>query len=181
MPLIKTPFKGMNMENTEKRICLGEIVAAHGIKGHVKIKTFTEIPERVGAYGPLYDDKNKTYIVHVMRPASEHAAIAAIEGINSRNDAESLRGTSLYIDRDQLPDLDNDQMYHEDLMGLSVCTSEKGIIGYILSVQNYGAGDFIDIMLNDHRQATLPLHDESICHIDMDEKKMTINEEFLLI
>jgi len=121
----------------EKRICVGRIAAAHGIKGLVKIVPYCDdlsllenIPE---------------YKITLKNPLGKYI-LAEIEGVNDRNGAEALGGTELYIDRADLPDIeDEDEFYVEDLIGM-MCVNESGEeIGVVKAVENYGAGDLLDI------------------------------------
>lgn len=165
-----------------KTVCLGEIVAAHGIKGHVKIKTHTSDPTAIGLYGVLKDEKGVSYKLSNVRAANPNSAIAFVQGVTDRNQAEALRGTKLFIERTQLPEPSNDEYYHEDLVGLAVHDAEGTVYGTILGVQNFGAGEFFDIESKAHDKiATIPFHDEAIISIDVETGIVTIDPEFLLV
>ena len=125
-------------------IVLGVITGAHGVRGEVKIKSFTAAAEDVVAYGPLQDKQGKSYIVNI-RSASKGQLIASIQGISDRNQAELLRGIELCIPRSALPDTAEDEYYVEDLIGMSVFTPDGEAYGTIRRVDNYGAGDIVEI------------------------------------
>jgi 16S rRNA processing protein RimM len=163
-----------------KTICLGEIVAAHGIKGHVKIKTYTTNPESLQLYKTLTDAKGRYFKVSNVRASSPHSVIAFVQGITTRNQAEELRGTHLYITRDQLPQTAHDEFYHEDLIGLRINDSEGTCYGSILGVQNFGAGEFFDIKA-DNKIITLPFNKDAVIDISIETGIMIINPEFLLV
>ncbi|MDP3371434.1 MAG: ribosome maturation factor RimM [Candidatus Paracaedibacteraceae bacterium] len=165
-----------------KTVCLGEIVAAHGIKGHVKIKTHTANPSDIGSYGVLKDDKGVVYKLSNVRTANPNSAIAFVQGVIDRNQAEALRGTKLFIEREQLPEPSNDEYYHEDIVGLAVLDIQGTSYGTILGIQDFGAGEFFDISSDAHDKiATLPFHDEAVISIDIDKGIVTIDPEFLLV
>ncbi len=163
-----------------KTICLGEIVAAHGIKGHVKIKTYTANPENLRTYKTMVDEKGRHFTVSHVRASSPHSVIAFVQGITTRNQAEELRGTQLYITRDQLPQTEHDEFYHEDLIGLRVNDTEGTCYGKILGVQNFGAGEFFDIK-DDDKIITLPFNKDAVIDINIEAGIMTIDPEFLLV
>ncbi len=165
-----------------KRILLGEIVAAHGIKGHVKIKTYTENPVDIGSYGPMRDENDNSYTLSNIRQVSPHAIIAFIKGITDRNQAEALCGTKFYIDRAQLPEPTENEFYHEDLINISVYDEQGTHYGNVLALQDFGAGEFFDIKSSDQTKfMTLPFNEDAVLDINIEEKKMIINSEFLLV
>lgn len=130
-----------------KRILLGEITTAHGIRGEVVIRAYTADPADIASYGPLTDSTGKrTFSLSNIRDTGKgvHARIA---GIATRTDAEALRGTQLYVARNALPPPNDGDYYHEDLVGLSAVTADGTSIGNIIAVQNFGAGDLLEIRL----------------------------------
>lgn len=165
-----------------KTVCLGEIVAAHGIKGHVKIKTYTANPVDIGAYGVMKDAKGKEYVLSNVRIATPNSAIAFVKGVTDRNQAETLRGTELFIERTQLPEPTDDEYYHEDLIDLTVQDEQGKLYGTVLGIQNFGAGEFFDIKSDEHNKIiTLPFNEEAVLDININEGFMIINPEFLLV
>lgn len=128
-----------------KRILLAEIVSVHGIRGEVVLRAHTADPAAVGAYGPLMDESGKRSFRIAAAKATNKGVIARLDGIATRNDAEALRGTKLYVPRDRLPPPDEGDYYHEDLVGLSAVAPDGSAIGTIVAVQNFGAGDLIEI------------------------------------
>jgi len=164
-----------------KTVCLGEIVAAHGIKGHVKIKTHTGNPVDIGSYGVIKDAKGREYALSNVRAANPNSAIAFIQGVTDRNQAEALRGTELFIEREQLPEPTDDEYYHEDLVDLMVRDEQGNVYGTILGVQDFGAGEFFDIKSEEHNKIiTLPFNEEAVRDINVEEGFMVIDPEFLL-
>lgn len=134
----------MSTQNT--RILVGQIGAAHGIKGQVRIAAHTENPESIGDYGPLETDKPGQTITIVKARLFKNVVIAHIKGITDRNAAETLNGTNLYIDRSKLPEIeDEDDFYHTDLIGLDARLESGVVIGKVSAIPNFGAGDLIEI------------------------------------
>ena len=128
-----------------KQICVARIGAAHGVRGAVKLWTFTEDPLAVLHYGPLASrDGARTLVVTHAREARDHL-VATLEGVTTRDDAEKLNGVELYVARDKLPATDDDEYYHADLIGLSAETTAGEMIGRVSAIHNFGAGDVIEI------------------------------------
>jgi len=128
-----------------KQICVARIGAAHGVRGAVKLWTFTEDPLAVLHYGPLASrDGARTLVVTHAREAKDHL-VATLEGVTTRDDVEKLNGVELYIARDKLPATDDDEYYHADLIGLSAETTAGEAIGRVSAIHNFGAGDVIEI------------------------------------
>lgn len=163
-----------------KTICLGEIVAAHGIKGHVKIKTYTVAPENISDYKIITDAKGRRFTLSNIRTSSPHSVIAFVQGITNRNQAEELRGTQLYITRDQLPKTEPDEFYHEDLIGLKINDANGKTYGTVLGLQNFGAGEFFDIK-NEDKIITLPFNSDAVIDINLETGIIIVDPEFLLV
>src|SRR4051795_4176481 len=126
-------------------ICVGRIGAAHGVRGAVKLWTFTEDPLAVKRYGPLATkDGARSFEVTHEREAKGHL-VATLKGIATREDAERLNGVELYIERDKLPVTDADEYYHADLIGLAAGGAADQPIGRVVAIHNFGAGDIIEI------------------------------------
>ncbi len=135
------------MNETDGRVLLGKIVGAQGLKGEVVVHAYTEAPEDVAAYGPLSSaDGARSYELKVVRVA-EKGVIARISGVGDRTAAERLKGTELWIDRGRLPEPEADEFYHADLIGLAAVDPDGAEIGRVVGVQNYGAGDLIEVRL----------------------------------
>lgn len=162
-------------------ICLGEVVAVQGIKGQVRIKTYTENPEDLTSYGGLQDEKGVFYEVQVVSVRSTNLVIASLSGCNDRNTAETFVGTKLLIEHDQLPVLQGDEFYYDDLIGLQAVDDNQKPIGIVKAVHNYGAGDFLEITTEDSKNFLLPFNKESVPVISLKEKKhIQIDPTFLV-
>lgn len=129
---------------TDKRILIGRILTAHGLKGEVKIKSFTEAPLDIASYGAVTASDGRKFELVNERMQGE-AVVATIKGISDRTSAESLRGLDLWIDRADLPEPDDDEFYHADLIDLPVVDADGAEIGRVLAFHNFGGGDVVEI------------------------------------
>jgi 16S rRNA processing protein RimM len=148
------------------QICVARIGAAHGVRGAVKLWTFTEDPLAVRHYGPLFTkDGARSFEVATAREAKGHL-VATLKGIATREDAERLNGIELYVAREKLPATDDDEYYHADLIGLTAVNDADQPLGRVVAIHNFGAGDIIEIapphgatMLLPFTNAVVPLVD----------------------
>jgi 16S rRNA processing protein RimM len=130
---------------TPAQICIARIGAAHGVRGAVKLWTFTEDPLAVTRYGPLATkDGARCFEVTHAREGKGHL-VATLKGVTTRNEAERLNGIELYVARDKLPATDEDEYYHADLIGLAAVTTAEEPLGKVIAIHNFGAGDIIEI------------------------------------
>ncbi|MCO5148348.1 MAG: ribosome maturation factor RimM [Aquamicrobium sp.] len=144
------------MKKLENPVRMATIGAAHGVRGEVRVKTFTGDPLALGDYGPLQDETGRTYTVAALRPAKT-VLVVRFREITSREAAEGATGTALYVDRSALPDeLEEDEFYHADLIGLAVRDETGGEIGRIAAMQDFGGGDIVEIALAGGRTAMVP-------------------------
>jgi 16S rRNA processing protein RimM len=126
-------------------VCVARIGAAHGVRGAVKLWTYTEDPLAVQSYGPLMTkDGAGAFEIANVREAKDHL-VATFKGIATRNDAEKLNGIELYVPREKLPATDDDEYYHADLIGLAAVNSAEEPLGRVVGIHNFGAGDIIEI------------------------------------
>jgi len=127
------------------RVCLGQIGAAHGVRGEVRLRSFTADPEAIAHYGPLETEDGRMLEIESLRPAKDHF-VARLSGIADRDAAERLANTKLYVPRERLPDLhEPDEFYHADLIGLVVLDRAGERLGTVVGVHNFGAGDLIEV------------------------------------
>jgi 16S rRNA processing protein RimM len=127
------------------KICIARIGAAHGVRGAVKLWTFTEDPLAVMQYGALAtQDGARSFEVATAREAKGHL-VATLKGIATREDAERLNGVELYVAREKLPATDDDEYYHADLIGLAAVDAADQPLGRVIAIHNFGAGDIIEI------------------------------------
>ncbi|MGB7034731.1 MAG: ribosome maturation factor RimM [Xanthobacteraceae bacterium] len=127
------------------RVCVGQIGAAHGVRGEVRLRSFTADPAAIVSYGPLQAEDGRVLEIESLRPAKDHF-VATLAGIADRNAAERLANTKLYVPRDRLPAPDEpDEYYHADLIGLAVVDRAGTSLGTVVAVHNFGAGDLIEV------------------------------------
>lgn len=127
------------------RICVGAIAGSFGVKGEVRLKSFCTMPEDIAAYAPLYsEDGARTFTVRLTRPVTGGLG-ARLGGVATKEEADALKGVTLWADRDRLPSLPDDEFYHSDLIGLEVFDTGGAALGKVRAVQNFGAGDILEI------------------------------------
>ncbi|MCD8520174.1 MAG: ribosome maturation factor RimM [Alphaproteobacteria bacterium] len=147
-----------------KRICLGKITGAHGIKGLVKIMPFGEDPYLIDDLSPVFTaaEGDKTLAVTLKNPQGSHF-LAEVEGVTDRTGAENLKGTEIYVPRDALPDIEEDGAYYiEDLIGMIARDEAGQDVGTVLGVHNFGAGDLLEIRLSSGESFMMPFTDDTV-------------------
>jgi len=156
------------------QICVARIGAAHGVRGAVKLWTFTEDPLAVKDYGPLStkDGARQFEVTHV-REAKDHL-VATLKGVASREDAERLNGIELYIARDKLPETEEDEYYHADLIGLAAVNAANEAIGRVIAIHNFGAGDIIEIAPASGPTLLLPFTNAVVPTVDLENRRVVI-------
>jgi len=148
------------------RICVGRIKGAHGVRGLVRVTSYTERPEDVASYGPVSDaDGRREFELRIER-MNKAEVIARIDGIDDRDAAEALRGLRLFVPRAALPPAADDEFYVEDLVGLRAETAEGRVLGSVLSVQDFGAGDMLEIGETRERTQFVPFTREIVPVVD---------------
>jgi 16S rRNA processing protein RimM len=127
------------------RVCLGQIGAAHGVRGEVRLHSFTADPRAIASYGPLEAEDGRVFKIETLRPARDHF-VARLAGICDRDAARALARTRLYVARERLPQTDEpDEFYHADLIGLNVVDPAGENLGTVVAIHNFGAGDLIEV------------------------------------
>ena len=148
-------------------ICVARIGAAHGVRGAVKLWTFTQDPLAVTRYGLLTTkDGARQFEVASARQAGDHL-VATLKGITSRDEAERLNGLELYVAREKLPATDEDEYYHADLIGLAAVTTADEPLGRVVAIHNFGAGDIIEIAPPDGATLLLPFTNAVVPTVDL--------------
>src|ERR1700704_794763 len=149
------------------QICVARIGAPHGVRGAVKLWTFTEDPMAVKRYGPLATkDGARKFEVANAREAKGHL-VATLKGVATREDAERLNGIELYIPRDKLPATEADEYYHADLIGLAAVNAALEPIGRLTAIHNFGAGDIIEIAPPQGATLLLPFTNAVVPTVDL--------------
>lgn len=157
-------------------ICIGAIAGAFGVSGEVRLKSFCSEPTDIASYGPLFtEDGSRQFHVTLTRPVSGGLG-ARIQGVASKEQADALRGTSLYVPRDRLPSLPDDEFYHADLIGLSAHDPGGELIGKVTAIYNHGAGDILEISTNRHKSALLlPFTTAIVPNVDLAAGRIVVD------
>jgi 16S rRNA processing protein RimM len=130
-------------------VLLAAIIGAQGLKGEVKAKLFTATPDALPRYGVLHTRDGRKLKITAFRPSKEGEAVIAFEDVRDRNQAEALKGAELFVERGALPETDEDEFYHADLIGLEVRDSEGRILGKVSALHNFGASDVLEFVRPD--------------------------------
>lgn len=150
-----------------EKIMVGAIAGAFGVQGEVRLKSFCAEPEAIASYGPLFAEDGRRFRVTLSRPIPGGFA-ARLSGIASREAAEALKGTALYVGRDRLPALGDDEFYHADLIGLLVLDTGGAPVGRVAAVHNHGAGDLLEVSRPGPKSAVLlPFTREIVPTVDL--------------
>ena len=166
------------MENAgdrgERRIALAAVAGAHGVKGEVRLKLFTDSVDNLKCHDQLYLGGAVRRLVDVK--LSGKTPIARFEGISDRNAAEGLRGSLVEVDRGALPALEEGEYYHADLIGLCVVDRDEKALGTVGAVENYGAGDLLEVELDGGKRSLIPFRDGIA---DLADGRIVVDPEFL--
>lgn len=128
------------------RICIGAVAGAFGVRGELRLKSFTATPEDIATYGPVTsEDGAQSFTITLTGQTTKGALIARLSRVATKEQAEALRGLRLFVDRDRLPNLPDDEYYHADLIGLEVFDTGGASLGRVKSVLNHGASDILEI------------------------------------
>lgn len=153
------------MDST-RLIPLGVITGAHGVRGQVKIRSFTANPEDITAYGALTDKNGRVFDITITGGTPD-AFIANIKGISTRDDAEKLRNIELCVPRSALPAAQENEYYYEDMVGLKVLTADNTPYGTITAMHNFGAGDIVAIKRFSGEEELVPFGKKTFLKIDV--------------
>lgn len=157
-------------------ILLAAVIGAHGLKGEVKVKTFTSEPQKLSAYGPLHDKGGRSFTVKGLRPGKDDEAVVVFAEVRDRDAAEALKGTELFVSRAALPDTDADEFYYADLIGLDAQDPQGRRIGKVLAVENYGAGDVLVIATDSGQELWLAFTRFNVPEIDIPGKRIIVDQ-----
>ena len=153
----------MKLNNPVQMAVIG---AAHGIKGELRVKTFTGDPLALGDYGPLYAKDGRAFEIEDIRPSGE-VVVVRFKGVRDRTVAEGLTGTDLFVDRSVLSAEEEDEFYHADLVGLVVRDETGGDAGKVTAVQTYGGGDILEIIFHGRKGLLIPFTQAAVPEVDI--------------
>lgn len=164
------------MGDRDEQVLLGEIVSVHGVRGLVKVRTFTERAEDLTAYGPLFDQQGREISVTI-RGQAKGALLAAVDDVRDRDRADRYRGRRLYVPRSALPpaETQDDEYYYADLIGLAVEFEDGRRFGEVIAVQAFGAGDMLEVRPDEgNHSALLPFNREIVPVVDLEAGRVVI-------
>ncbi len=157
------------------RICVGAIAGSFGVKGEVRLKSFCAEPEAIASYGPLFtEDGARSFSVTLTRPVSGGLG-ARLAGVATKEAADALRGTALYVARDRLPRLPDDEFYHSDLIGLEARDTGGVLLGRVTAVHNHGAGDLLEIGVAGRESLLLPFTRAAVPTVDLAAGRIVVD------
>ena len=157
------------------RVCVGRIAGAHGVRGEVRIASYTDDPHDIASYGPVSDEEGgRRFTIKPVRMAKSHL-VARIEDVDDRNAAEALRGVTLYVARAALPEPEDDEFYWEDLVGLRAETTGGEPLGAVLSVQDYGAGIMLEVGESPRLATLVPFTRDIVPSVDLNAGLLSID------
>ena len=157
------------------RVCLGQFGAAHGVRGEVRLRSFTADPAAITRYGPLETEDGRVLEIEALRPAKDHF-VATLAGIADRNAAERLTNVKLYVPRERLPEpAAPDEYYHADLIGLAAVDRAGKPLGSVVAVHNFGAGDLIELRRAEGEPTELiPFDAATVPEVDLGARRLVI-------
>lgn len=159
----------------DNRLCVGAISGSFGVKGEVRLKSFCAEPTAIAEYGPLFtEDGKRSFKITLTRPVAGGLG-ARLVGIETKEEADALRGSSLYVSRDKLPNLPDDEFYHADLIGLEARDTGGVLLGTVIAVHNHGAGDLLEIGGGGKPSVLLPFTLATVPTVDLAAARIVIN------
>lgn len=163
------------MGTPRDQVLVGVIVGAHGIKGEVKLKSFTSEPLSIGRYGPLQSSSGQSFEITKLKAAKDDF-IASLKNVSDRNEAETLKGVELFVSRQKLPKLKSHEAYAHDLMGLDVVLENGTALGKLVGMPNYGAGDLLEVAIEGSAETVLiPFTNAFVLQEDFSSGKIIVN------
>jgi 16S rRNA processing protein RimM len=134
------------MRAPDRLVLVGRFGAPQGVRGEVRVQSYTASPAAIGGYGPLTDaSRTKDFAFERLRPLKDDMLVVKVKGVDAREDAAALTGVELFVRRDRLPEPSEDEFYYDDLVGLVALTPEGASLGRVAAVENYGAGDILEV------------------------------------
>ncbi|MDR1691493.1 MAG: ribosome maturation factor RimM [Rickettsiales bacterium] len=161
-------------------IYIAKILSSHGLKGCVKLASHTQNPLDIFGYKNIVDEKGNKYELSHYGNTNGQQLIACIKGIEVKEEADKLKNTRLYIDKKDLPALENDTFYIAELVGSKVKNKKNEEIGVVSNISYYGAGDILEIITLKNEKKLISFNEDAVLHTDLDKKEIVIDEEHLL-
>ena len=165
------------MAKLENPVLMGTIGAAQGLRGEVRVKSYTIDPVAIGDYGHLHAEDGRAFEVLEVREAKNSMVVVRFRGVNDRNAAEALNGLDLYVERDNLPDeeLDDDEFFYADLEGLEAVDESGRSRGTVTGIFDFGAGDLLELKGPGKRPVLIPFSEAAVLEIDLEAGRLLID------
>jgi 16S rRNA processing protein RimM len=172
---LDSPVRGNDDKGT--RVCMGAVGAPHGVRGAVRVKSFTDVPEAIASYGALEDERGeRKFTLRVAGSAKgDGMVIATLSGVIDRDQAEALRGLRLYAPRAVLPATEEDEFYYADLVGLAAMLDDGTKLGTVIAVHDFGAGDMIEIAPSAGQPVLVPFTRAAVPIVDIAGGRVVID------
>lgn len=162
-------------DDSVRRVLLGHIAGAHGVRGAVIVRSYTADPDAIADYGPLEDEAGTTTFALKVEGVTAKGLICRVDGVQDRTRAETLKGVALYVPRDRLPPAEEGEYYHADLIGLAAVTESGEALGRVAAVANYGAGDILEVKrVGAARTELFPMVESVIVQVDLDGGRVVL-------
>jgi 16S rRNA processing protein RimM len=158
----------------DDKVLVGVFGAPHGVRGEIRLKSFMQDPLSIADYGALSDGAGRSYDIIAARSVKDDLLVARVKGVSDRGAAQKLTNEKLYLAREKLPPPEEDEFYCSDLIGLRAETPEGALIGTIVAVPNYGAGDILEIAPPAGETLLLPFTRAVVPEIDLAGGKVTV-------
>ena len=155
------------------KVLLGEIGAPQGLKGEVRLRSFTEEPAAIAEYGPLEDAEGRPVEIESLQRTPK-GLIARIKGVTTREGAEAFTRTKLYVPRERLPERGEEEWYHAELIGLAAFAPDGAQLGTVLAVHNFGAGDLVEIAPPEGPTLLVPFTRDAVPEVDVEGGRLTV-------
>jgi len=163
------------MNQRVKRVCVGVVTGPHGVRGAVRIKSFTAEPRDVARYGPLEDETGERSFTLRLTGSAQGVVIGKLNGITDRDTADTLRGLRLYLPRAALPPAADEEYYHADLLGLDAALADGTPLGRVRAIHDFGAGDTLEIARPTGQPVMVPFTREIVPIVDLDAGRVVVN------
>ena len=155
-------------------VCVAVVAGAHGLRGALRLRCFTERPEDVATYGPVFARSGERLFELEVIGATRGGVLAQADGIGDRDAAEALRGTELFVPRSALPELPPDEFYYSDLEGMEALRPDGSRFGVVHGVENFGAGDLIEVRADDGQRVSVPFTRQTVPTIDLERRRLVV-------
>lgn len=157
-----------------ERVCVAQIGAPHGVRGEVRLRAFTVDPATITRIGPLASEDGRAFVIEALRPAKD-MFIARLKGVGDRTAAEKLTNLRLYVAREALPEPEEEEFYHADLIGLAATLADGTVVGTVVAVHNFGAGDVLELRPPSGPTEMLPFTKAAVPVIDIAGRRLVID------